>query len=85
MMNVSAVHLVVTLPAIWPHYVRSRMTEALGHAGLLEITRAGQTTLTFISEPEAAALTCLKENADRFNVRVSAKRVFCYWLLVNCV
>ncbi|EGU79330.1 hypothetical protein HZS61_009474 [Fusarium oxysporum f. sp. conglutinans] len=69
MMNVSAVHLVVTLPAIWPHYVRSRMTEALGHAGLLEITRAGQTTLTFISEPEAAALTCLKENADRFNVR----------------
>ncbi|KAI8414701.1 hypothetical protein FOFC_04318, partial [Fusarium oxysporum] len=36
MMNVSAVHLVVTLPAIWPHYVRSRMTEALGHAGLLE-------------------------------------------------
>ncbi|KAH7228787.1 hypothetical protein BKA60DRAFT_603167 [Fusarium oxysporum] len=77
MMNVSAVHLVVTLPAIWPHYVRSRMTEALGHAGLLEITRAGQTTLTFISEPEAAALTCLKENADRFNVRVGDHFVIC--------
>ncbi|KAH7489635.1 hypothetical protein FOMA001_g3425 [Fusarium oxysporum f. sp. matthiolae] len=77
MMNVSAVHLVVTLPAIWPHYVRSRMTEALGHAGLLEITRAGQTTLTFISEPEAAALTCLKENADRFNVGVGDHFVIC--------
>jgi molecular chaperone DnaK (HSP70) len=73
MMKVSSVHLVVTLPAIWPHYVRSRMTEALGHAGLLDITRAGETTLTFISEPEAAALTSLKENADRFNVRVSSK------------
>ncbi|KAF4959813.1 hypothetical protein FGADI_1315 [Fusarium gaditjirri] len=77
MMNVSVVHLVVTLPAIWPHYVRSRMTEALGLAGLLDINRAGQTTLTFISEPEAAALTCLKENADRFNVRVGDHFVIC--------
>ncbi|KAF5536279.1 heat shock 70 kDa 12B [Fusarium napiforme] len=77
MMTVSTVHLVVTLPAIWPYYTRSRMTEALGHAGLLNITKAGHTTLDFISEPEAAALTCLKENADRFNVRVGDHFVIC--------
>ncbi|RBR18012.1 hypothetical protein FVER53590_07907 [Fusarium verticillioides] len=77
MMTVSIVHLVVTLPAIWPYYTRSRMTEALGHAGLLNITKAGHTTLDFISEPEAAALTCLKENADRFNVRVGDHFVIC--------
>ncbi|KAF5547314.1 heat shock 70 kDa 12B [Fusarium mexicanum] len=77
MMTVSTVHLVVTLPAIWPYYVRSRMTEALGHAGLLNITKTGHTTLAFISEPEAAALTCLKENADRFNVRVGDHFVIC--------
>ncbi|KAF5607897.1 heat shock 70 kDa 12B [Fusarium subglutinans] len=77
MMTVSTVHLVVTLPAIWPYYVRSRMTEALGHAGLLNITKTGHTTLAFISEPEAAALTCIKENADRFNVRVGDHFVIC--------
>ncbi|CVK93290.1 hypothetical protein FPRO04_01251 [Fusarium proliferatum] len=77
MMRVSTVHLVVTLPAIWPYYVRSRMTEALGHAGLLNITKAGHTALDFISEPEAAALTCLKENADRFNVRVGDHFAIC--------
>ncbi|KAF5977519.1 heat shock 70 kDa 12B [Fusarium coicis] len=77
MMTVSTVHLVVTLPAIWPYYTRSRMTEALGHAGLLNITKAGHTTLDFISEPEAAALTCIKENADRFNVRVGDHFVIC--------
>ncbi|KAF5652168.1 Hsp70 chaperone protein [Fusarium sp. NRRL 25303] len=77
MMRISTIHLVVALPAIWPYYVRSRMTEALGHAGLLNITKAGHTTLDFISEPEAAALTCLKENADRFNVRVGDHFVIC--------
>ncbi|KAG5788843.1 hypothetical protein H9Q69_012092 [Fusarium xylarioides] len=77
MMTVSTVHLVVTLPAIWPYYTRPRMTEALGHAGLLNITKAGHTTLDFISEPEAAALTFLKENADRFNVRVGDHFVIC--------
>ncbi|KAF9766862.1 hypothetical protein IL306_000668 [Fusarium sp. DS 682] len=77
MMKISVVNLVVTLPAIWPHYVRSRMTEALGHSGLLNVTRDGETTLSFISEPEAAALTCLKENADRFNVKVGDHFVIC--------
>ncbi|KAF4338548.1 heat shock 70 kDa 12B [Fusarium beomiforme] len=77
MMKISVVNLVVTMPAIWPHYVRSRMTKALGHAGLLNVTRGGETTLSFISEPEAAALTCLKENADRFDVKVGDHFVIC--------
>ncbi|KAJ4249431.1 hypothetical protein NW762_012286 [Fusarium torreyae] len=77
MLKISRVHVVVTLPAIWPHYVRGRMTEALKHAGLLGISRDGETTLSFISEPEAAALTCLEENSDRPDVGVGDHFIVC--------
>ncbi|KAF4446399.1 hypothetical protein F53441_9967 [Fusarium austroafricanum] len=77
MMKISQVNVVVTLPAIWPHYVRSRMTEALGHAGLLDVTHDRETMLNFISEPEAAALTCLEENSDRPDVGVGDHFMVC--------
>ncbi|KAF4962299.1 hypothetical protein FSARC_9617 [Fusarium sarcochroum] len=77
MLKISRVHVVVTLPAIWPHYVRGRMTEALKRAGLLGISRDGETTLSFISEPEAAALTCLEENSDRPDVNVGDHFMVC--------
>ncbi|KAH7251823.1 hypothetical protein BKA59DRAFT_525165 [Fusarium tricinctum] len=64
--RVYPLHFVVTLPAIWPHYVRKRMTEAMQLAGLLESSAVGSTKISFISEPEAAALTSLNENAGRY-------------------
>jgi len=46
------------------------MVEAMKIAGLFNVTKEGNTTYGFISEPEAAALTCLKENAGRYNLEV---------------
>jgi hypothetical protein len=68
--RVYPLHFVVTLPAIWPHYVRKRMTEAMQLAGLLESSAVGSTKISFISEPEAAALTSLNENAGRYENEV---------------
>lgn len=68
--SIYRIHFVITLPAIWPHYVRLRMVEAMKIAGLLNLTKEGNTTYGFISEPEAAALTCLQENAGRYTLEV---------------
>ncbi|KIL91045.1 hypothetical protein FAVG1_05741 [Fusarium avenaceum] len=70
-------HFVITLPAIWPHYVRKRMTEAMQLAGLLEFSAVGSTKISFISEPEAAALTSLNENAGRYQNEVGNHFVVC--------
>ncbi|EKJ75667.1 hypothetical protein FPSE_04168 [Fusarium pseudograminearum CS3096] len=75
--NIYRIHFVVTLPAIWPHYVRSRMLEAMKIAGLFEVTLEGKTTYGFISEPEAAALTCLRENMGRCTLEVGDQFVVC--------
>ncbi|KAM5351656.1 hypothetical protein ACJ41O_004379 [Fusarium nematophilum] len=77
MFKVSRLHFVVTLPAIWPHYTRARMEEALKHAVILNSEHAGQTSHSFISEPEAAALSCLEENSDRTDVKVGDHFVVC--------
>ncbi|KAM0346115.1 hypothetical protein ACHAPU_005884 [Fusarium lateritium] len=70
-------HFVVTLPAIWPVYVRKRMTEAMQLAGLLSLTSVGDTKISFISEPEAAALTSLNENAGRYQNEIGTNFVVC--------
>ncbi|RBR15103.1 uncharacterized protein FIESC28_07419 [Fusarium coffeatum] len=75
--DIYRVHFVITLPAIWPHYVRIRMVEAMKIAGLFDVTKEGNTTYGFISEPEAAALTCLKENAGRYKLNVGDHFVIC--------
>lgn len=49
-------HFVITTPAMWPHYVQSRMRKAAELAGLLDHRAAGEPSLDFVSEPEAAAL-----------------------------
>ncbi|KAF4966515.1 hypothetical protein FZEAL_10639 [Fusarium zealandicum] len=77
MAKASLLQFVVTLPAIWPHYTRVRMREALQHAGILQSTTAGETSLSFIQEPEAAALTCLEENSDRADVSVGDHFIVC--------
>jgi hypothetical protein len=68
--DVSAFKVVVTLPAIWPAYAQFRMKEAIDKAGILGLRSAADTTLEFISEPEAAALATLQDMADRADVAV---------------
>ncbi|KAI3558107.1 hypothetical protein CABS01_02666 [Colletotrichum abscissum] len=70
-------HVVITLPAIWPDYAKARMKRAAENAGLLNKRLAGATTLSFISEPEAAALATLKDLAGRPNIKVGDYFVVC--------
>lgn len=69
-MNYSKFHIVITLPAIWPDYARNRMREAAEQAGMLSARVAGETTLSFISEPKAAALATLSDMEGRCDIMV---------------
>jgi hypothetical protein len=61
--------LVVTLPAIWPIYAQVRMREAVEIAGILD-GKDERSTLTFISEPESAALALMGDVMDRADIKV---------------
>jgi molecular chaperone DnaK (HSP70) len=54
-------HIVITIPAIWKGYARRGMEEAARKSGILGRRPAGETTLSFAPEPEAAALSTLSE------------------------
>ena len=54
-------HVVLTIPAIWKGYARQGMEEAAKRSGILGRRPAGETTLSFAPEPEAAALSTLSE------------------------
>ncbi|KAK3946034.1 hypothetical protein QBC46DRAFT_370658 [Diplogelasinospora grovesii] len=56
-----AIHVVITVPAIWKSYARQAMEDAAKDAGILDSRAAGDTTLAFVPEPEAAALSTLLE------------------------
>ncbi|KAL4736402.1 hypothetical protein BDV11DRAFT_211253 [Aspergillus similis] len=58
-------HVVITVPAIWKAYARQSMQDAAKSAGILKTRKAGKTTLSFIPEPEAAALSTLCERGRR--------------------
>ncbi len=70
LINFSKFHIVITLPAIWPEYARTRMREAASLAGMLGKRIAGETELSFISEPEAAALATLSDMDGRGDIKV---------------
>lgn len=53
--------VVVTVPAIWKGYSRSRMHLAVKKAGILDDREAGPTLFHFASEPEAAAVARLTD------------------------
>ena len=72
LVNYSKFHIVITLPAIWPDYARGRMREAASQAGMLSQRVAGETTLSFISEPEAAALATLSDMEGRCDIKVNS-------------
>ncbi|KAF4865017.1 Heat shock 70 kDa protein 12A [Colletotrichum siamense] len=67
-------HVVITLPAIWPEYAKQRMQRAVENAGMLKERPAGTTTLSFITEPEAAALAMMRDQGRRPNIQACASR-----------
>jgi molecular chaperone DnaK (HSP70) len=66
----SRFHVVITLPAIWPPYAQQRMKQAARVSGILDDRSCGETTLRFISEPEAAALATIKDFSKRSTIKV---------------
>ncbi|KAK8037667.1 hypothetical protein PG991_001013 [Apiospora marii] len=61
--DVSRFHVVITVPAIWKPYARQAMRDAADKAGVLKKRlMAGGTSLSFVAEPEAAALSALSES-----------------------
>ncbi len=59
-----AIHVVITVPAIWKGYARQAMKAAAKKSGILDTRVAGDTSLTFVPEPEAAALSTLLEQGS---------------------
>ena len=76
----SKFQIVVTVPAIWPHYAQLRMGEAIENAGIMKPGPGGSPSLTFISEPEAAALASMQDLAGRVQFKVSSPQV-----LIECI
>ena len=62
--------VVVTVPAMWKGYARSRMRTAVTNAGILDERAAGPTTFNFVSEPEAAALATLTDLQSTCSIQV---------------
>ncbi|KAM0246728.1 hypothetical protein ACHAP5_004499 [Fusarium lateritium] len=73
----SRFHVVISLPAIWPPYAQQRMKEAVRLSGILDARPCGETTLRFISEPEAAALATIKDLSKRSTMKYGDTMVIC--------
>ncbi|KAF4966773.1 hypothetical protein FSARC_5590 [Fusarium sarcochroum] len=73
----SRFHIVVTLPAIWPPSAEQRMKKAARISGMLDARPCGKTTLSFISEPEAAALATIKDLFKRPTIKKGDTMVIC--------
>ncbi|KAM6531674.1 hypothetical protein FSOLCH5_001128 [Fusarium solani] len=73
----SKFHVVITVPAIWPHYAQQRMKQAAKMSGILQARSGGETVLRFISEPEAAALATLKDLSKRSTIEAGDTIVVC--------
>ncbi|KAK7415518.1 hypothetical protein QQX98_005872 [Neonectria punicea] len=63
--NKCKLHVVITMPAVWPHYAQQQMKRAAEMSGILSHRSCGKTTLSFVSEPEAAALATMKDFSRR--------------------
>ncbi|KAG5918174.1 hypothetical protein E4U42_006956 [Claviceps africana] len=69
--------VVMTIPAIWPHYAQQRMKQAAEMAGIVSIRPCGTTSVRFVSEPEAAALATLGDQANKSTVEDGDCFVIC--------
>ncbi|KAM0543978.1 hypothetical protein ACHAPJ_012073 [Fusarium lateritium] len=67
----------VTIPAIWPAYAQSAMREAAKIAGIMDCRDIGETTLTLVQEPEAAALACLFQRNSSPEIQKNESFVVC--------
>ncbi|KAJ5603968.1 hypothetical protein N7537_006924 [Penicillium hordei] len=54
-------HIMITVPAIWKGYARQSMQEAAEKAGIMAPRDIGKTRLSFVLEPEAAAMATLTD------------------------
>ncbi|KAF4813316.1 Heat shock 70 kDa protein 12A [Colletotrichum tropicale] len=77
LVDMCRLQVVITLPAIWPDYAKARMRRAVQGAGMLKERPAGDTTLSFISEPEAAALATVRDLSKRPNISVGDHIIVC--------
>ncbi|KAI8633026.1 hypothetical protein F5Y19DRAFT_416205 [Xylariaceae sp. FL1651] len=69
-MSKTPFHVELTIPAIWKPYAVAKMRLAATRAGILANRPCGQTTLSFITEPEAAALATLSDMRRRPDIEV---------------
>lgn len=69
--------VVCTVPAVWTTKAVSQMREAAKHARILDRRLAGETTLSFVSEPEAAALATFDDFKNRPNFQTGDSFVVC--------
>ncbi|KAJ5731686.1 uncharacterized protein N7483_006194 [Penicillium malachiteum] len=69
-------HVFITVPAIWKDYARNAMKKAAIKAGILNHRAAGETTLTFAPEPEAAGLAALLDRSVDNSMEVERGNVF---------
>lgn len=67
----------VTVPAIWPSYARARLKEAAKRAGIEAPRVIGNTRLTLVEEPEAAALCTLHERRQYPEIEVGETFIVC--------
>lgn len=69
-LGICRLKVIITLPAVWPHYANERMQTVAREAGILDERSAGETTLSFVSEPEAAAHATMTDLRCRPDVKV---------------
>ncbi|KAF4428916.1 hypothetical protein F53441_14029 [Fusarium austroafricanum] len=67
----------ITIPAIWPPYAQNAMREAAKIAGIMKYRDIGETTLTLVQEPEAAALATLFQQNDSPEIQKNESFVVC--------
>ncbi|KAF2675108.1 hypothetical protein BT63DRAFT_420337 [Microthyrium microscopicum] len=73
----TAFRVVITVPAVWTLSAIRKMRQAAELAGMLEPRLAGETTLAFVSEPEAAALATFEDMKARPNFNAGDCFVVC--------
>ncbi|UNI14703.1 hypothetical protein JDV02_001305 [Purpureocillium takamizusanense] len=71
----SKFHIVITVPAIWQPYAQERMRQAAQKAGLLTKRECGDTQLSLLSEPEAAALAVVSRLSKKSTVEASDRQI----------
>lgn len=67
----------ISIPAIWPHYAKNAMREAVRRAGILDKRVIGETTLDLIEEPEAAGLSIIFDRTGMPEIKEGESFIVC--------